>query len=142
MNFFSQNKNIIIGIVVVIAIVLIIYFSGKKAGKRTAEGPQVVYPNGGNSIPQGWNPIPLAEELFDAMDGLFTLSGTKTAVWNKLLNLPTDEMIIAVYNAFNQKYFSLGKGTLVQWIRDEIYTDPFSDVKQNLLNKLQTLNCV
>lgn len=130
---------IILALLIIVA-VLIIYFYGRKQGRIKAEGPQVDYPQGGDQIPQGWSPVPLADELHDAMDGIFTLSGTKDEVWKKLRDLPTDEMVIAVYNTFGQKYFGEGNGTLTQWIRDENYYDYLTGVKETTLARLQRLN--
>jgi len=141
MLFQGKNKANIIIVVVVVLLLLAIYFAGKRRGKASAEGPQVQYPQGGSQIPSGWSPIPLADELHDVMDGLFTLSGTKNKAFKKVLDLPTDEMKIAVYNAFNQKYFNQGHGTLTQWLRDENYYDYIINYKQQLIDKLISLNC-
>jgi len=104
-------------------------------------------PAGGAGIPvvgynqQGqpiqWNPEPLVDELYDVMDGLFTLSGTKDAAWLKLAQLPSNDMVVSVYNRFNLKY---GNGdTLTQWIRDEVWTDIAGTGKNDALNRLQSL---
>ena len=124
--------------VFVLIIIIGVYFYYR--GKRNAEGPKVTYPEGGNAIPEGWSPLPLVSELHDAMDGLFTLMGTKDAAWTKLRDLPTDEMVIAVYDTYNQKYFRDGNGTLTQWIRDEKYADPLTGVKESTLARLQNLD--
>jgi len=71
-----------------------------------------------------------------------TLSGTKDAVWKRLYDLPTDDMVVAVYSAFNQKYFNKGKGTLTQWIRDEWYYDYTTGVKEKALDRLAKLKLV
>lgn len=110
------------------------------AGKKNATPVEVKYPQGGNGIPAGWNPTPLIEELHDVMSGLFTLSGTKDLTWMKLRDLPTSDMITAVYNGFNQRYFKEDKGTLTQWIRDEKWIDWTSGVKDSTLAKLTSLN--
>lgn len=101
-------------------------------------------PQGGQGIPVTgytptgapiqWNPEPLVDELHDVMDGLFTLSGTKDAAWLKLVQLPSNDMVTAVYNRFNQKW---GDGsTLTQWIRDENYYDFTTGVKDQAINRL------
>lgn len=135
-----STKVIIIIVIVIIVIISLIYFLGKRAGKRNAEGPQVDYPKGGSGIPAGWNPVPIAKELHDVMDGLFTSASDKEVAWQKLFDLPTDDMIVAVYNAYNQLYFGEGDGTLTDWIRDENYSNVAFGVKQDLLDKLQRLN--
>lgn len=123
--------------VLILIIIIAVYFYFR--GKRNAEGPKVTYPQGGNSIPAGWSPMPLVKELYDAMSGLFSFTGTKDQVWTKLRDMPTDEMVIAVYDTYNQKYFSEGNGTLTQWIRDENYYDPISGVRDSTLSRLQNL---
>ena len=97
--------------------------------------PVVGYTQGGQ--PQLWNPEPLVDELHNVMDGLFTLSGTKDAAWKKLLELPSNDMVTAVYNRFNVKH---GAGeTLTAWIRQENYYDVLSGVKDAVLNRLATI---
>ena len=101
-------------------------------------------PQGGSGIPVtgytptgqpiAWNPEPLVDELHDVMSGLFTLTGSKDAAWQKLINLPSNDMLTATYNRFNTKW---GDGnTLTQWIRDENYYDYFTGVKDQAINRL------
>lgn len=132
------NAIIITAVIILFLVVLGWYFY--RQGKRKAEGPQVKFEEGTAALPSGWRPEPLADELHDAMSGLFTLSGTKTKAWEKLYTLPTNDMVRAVYNAFNTKYFGEGKGTLTQWIRDEYYHDFTSGIKNQVLNRLSLLN--
>ena len=120
----------------------------KKVKKKLNVLPQTFpLPTGGGGMPvvsyntQGeptfWNPEPLAKELFDIMDGLFTLTGTKDTIFLKFANLPTPDMATAVYNQFNKNY---GEGeTLTQWINDEYYYDYLGDGKKLALAKLQAL---
>lgn len=97
--------------------------------------PTVGYTPTGQPIT--WNPEPLVDELHDVMDGLFTFSGTKDATWLKLAQLPSNDMVTAVYNRFNQKW---GDGdTLTQWIRDEYWTDVAGNGKQSALDRLTSL---
>ena len=124
------------------------YFIYKKLKKNFALLPPVFpLPTGGGGLPivsynaQGnptyWNPATLSTELFNAMDGLFTLSGTKNDVFLKLANLPTNDMVTATYNHFNQNF---GKGeTLKQWISDEYWYDYFGSGKELALAKLTAL---
>lgn len=136
----EKYKNEIIIAALIVAAILIIYFMGKRRGKQTAEGPAVSYPNGGQGIPAGWDPKPLAKELHNVMDGLFTLSGTKDTAFKKLLALPTNDMFVAVYSAFNQLYFSKGDGTLREWINAEKWTDLTSSTIEELNNRFDQLN--
>ena len=124
------------------------YFLFKKIKKKLAMLPPVFpLPTGGGGMPvvsynpQGeptfWNPASLSTELFEVMDGLFTLSGTKNDVWLKFAQLPTNDMAVAVYNHFNQN-FGNGK-TLTQWINSEYWVDFLAEGKSLALAKLQAL---
>ena len=98
--------------------------------------PVVSYTPSGSAVL--WNPSPLVSKLYDAMHGLFTPSGTKDAVWTELAQLPTDDMLTAVYNEFNKKF---GDGdTLTQWIRDEYWSDITGSGKELALNRLSKAN--
>ncbi|MES2134487.1 MAG: hypothetical protein V4506_19225 [Bacteroidota bacterium] len=134
----NKNLNTFIIIAAVIIILIAIYFY--RSGKKNAEGPQVEYPHGTESIPAGWSPTALVDELKSVMSGLFTFSGTKDDTWKKLRDLPNDDMVIAVYNVFGQKYFGEGKGTLTKWINDEYNYDFLSGVKEGTLARLRYLN--
>lgn len=134
-----SKTHIYIAVAILVFLIVFAWYYYRK-GKKTAEGPQIQYPQGGSSIPAGWSPVPLIEQLYSAMDGGSTLTGTKDTAWQAVLDLPTDEMIIAVYNGFNQKYYGEGDGTLTQWIRDERWYDYTSGVKSALLKKLLQLN--
>lgn len=95
--------------------------------------PVAGYTNTGTPIP--WNPAPVVEAQYGAMDGGGSFSGTKDEAWTLLLNLPTADMLTAVYNAFNADPRAEGD-SLTQWIRDEIYYDYISGVKAAVLAKL------
>jgi len=120
----------------------------KKIKKKMNVLPQTFpLPTGGGGMPvvsynpQGqptfWNPEPLAKELFDVMDGLFTFTGTKDAVFLKFAQLPSGDMATSVYNQYNKNYG--GGETLTQWINDELYYDYFGQGKQLALAKLAAL---
>ncbi len=85
-------------------------------------------------LPEGWSPYPLATKLKTEMTGL---SLTYPGSWKTLANLPTDDMVIAVYNAFNEQYFNLGDGTLVEWIMAEWQWA--GTTKQQVLARLSSL---
>lgn len=137
MKQLQQYKALIISAAVFIAILAYVYFRGKKAGKTVI--PDAPYIHGKQGIPTGFNPNILADKLYEVMSGMFTMSGHKDAAWSQLLNLQTDDMIIAVYNCFNDKYGSKGKGTLTQWIDDEYYYDFVSGIKKKTVTKLKSL---
>lgn len=134
---YQQNKITFWVAFVVLVLFVYIYFKGKKDGKLfISDAP---YINGRDGIPKGFNPNILSDKLYNVMDGLFTLSGTKDIVWRELLQLATDDMVIAVYNAFNDKYGPKGKGTLTNWINDEKYYDMLTGVKTKTLTRLNNL---
>lgn len=135
----KDKKYLFISIGVLIFLVVLGYIFYRK-GKKSANGPEVNFEAGTTQIPAGWNPVTLADELFDSMYGLFSLSTTKSEAWKKLYDLPTNDMVRAVYSAFNQKYFNKGSGTLTQWVRDEKYYDFTNTSKEQLLNRLSQLN--
>lgn len=135
----KYKTEIIIASLILIAIALIFLY-GRKRGLETANGPDVTYPDGGDGIPAGWSPEPLAEELHNVMDGLFTGSETKDDTFRKLLVLPTDDMFVAVYDVFNQEHFSEGDGTLKQWINDEVLTSAFTSTVDQLNDRFDELN--
>lgn len=88
-----------------------------------------------DGTPIYWNPAPMAAELFNVMDGLFTGSATKDATFTKLAQIPSNDMLTAVYNYFNSKY---GDGkSLTTWIKDEWFTDITGSGKELALQKLE-----
>jgi hypothetical protein len=123
-------------------------FALYKIGKKFLNKPdKVKLPQGGQGLPvvsydnSGrpiyWNPAPLSKELYDAMHGLFSGSATKDEAWTKLAELPSDDMVTATYNYFNDKY---GNGdTLVKWIKDELWTDLTGSGKEMALNRLASI---
>lgn len=131
-------------IIVVAGGAFLTYRVGKKLLNKPARANM---PQGGAGLPvvsytpQGtavyWNPAPLAAELFKVMDGLFTASGTKDDTFLKLAQLPSDDMVTAVYNYFNTKY---GDGkSLTDWINSEWWTNITGSGKEEALNRLNTL---
>lgn len=135
----QKNKWTIMAVIAAIAVLIYIYVRGRKDGRKYI--PDAPYIENQEMWQATFNPNILAEELHRVMDSNFTLTGTKDAAWKKLLNLGTDNMIIAVYNTFNKRYASESKGSLTQWIDDEVYYDYLSGVKKKTLDKLRSLNC-
>jgi hypothetical protein len=123
----------------------LLFFGIRKLIKKPKKIP---LPQGGSGLPvvgtttDGspvyWNPDNIASKLFNVMDGLFTMSGTKDEVFLQFGQLPSNDMIVSVYNLFNSKY---GKGdTLTQWINDEYWTDWAGTGKDLALSRLEQLN--
>ena len=126
------------------AIAIGLYFIGKQVYKQFKKPPKFDLPQGGGGIPvvsydpKGnpvqWKPQPLSAELYDVMNGLFTMSGTKDAAFTKLGQLATNDMLTAVYNEFNKTYG--GGDSLTTWINDEYWTDFLGDGKALALARL------
>ncbi len=132
-------QKYIVPLAILAIVVYIIWKKGKNAGADTSN-IQVKYPNGGKQIRVGFDANGLAMQLFDVMDGIFTWANTKEKVFI-LLNACTGEEMIAVYNAFNAKYGSKGKGTLTKWINDESNV-VIGSVAPTLIQKLRSLGAV
>lgn len=125
-------KNPIAGIVVVGGVGFLAYLGLRKLFRPGA--PRIVAGRA-TGVPTGWSPHVLAARLYNEMEGLGW--GTYPSSWDTLAKLPTDDMVIAVYKAFNDQYFSLGKGTLTKWIQDEWQLVGTS--KQRVLERLRSL---
>jgi hypothetical protein len=145
MIWLLKNKTLII-VFVVIGILIAIYFFGKSAGKKKTP-KDVALPNAGNGIPVvgkdakgkpiSWSPVPLADEAYDVMDGIFTATGTKETLFIKLLTLTADQLA-AVYNEFNRKYYNDSDGTMTKWILDE-NVDLINSKRPILIEKMRGL---
>jgi hypothetical protein len=134
-----ENRNLFL--VIILAVVgfgVWLYYKGRNAGATFI--PDVPYIKGVSALPAGFNPNILADELYAAMNDIFVKSTTKEAVWYRLLNLPTDDMIVLVYNTFNKKYGPKQKGSLTKWIDDEVVYNWGSSYKNQVLVKLRSLN--
>jgi hypothetical protein len=133
-----QSKPFQIFIIFAI-VVAIIYYAGRSAGIKKAEESIVQLPDNGSGIPKGFNPTPYANELYDVMKGLGQLTGTKDKAFRRSLELPTDDMLAAVNNKFNQLYLNRGSGTLIKWLEDEIWYDYFTGIKNKLITRLKSI---
>jgi hypothetical protein len=107
---------------VVVVLFIVVYFAGRKAGKGNAWGLKdfgsIRRNTNPSQIPSGWSPDPLAKELYDVMDGIFTLDTTQNVVFSKLSAL-TDGQVRAVYVAFNMLPGVKKPDTLTTWINEE-----------------------
>lgn len=114
----KNAKAIIIIVVVVIGIVLAIYFSGKRAGKKTVPAP-VPLPadTRGGSISPTFNPGPYTDPIWEDIDEIF---GVHEAAPYVALNKLSNSELVAVYNDWNQRYFTkAGHKTMPQAIKGE-----------------------
>lgn len=113
--------------VVAIALLLFIYFQGKKTGKLKEQlnsaKPEKL-PNNGSGIPANWSPNGLVAKLHKVLDGVdwFMSNDDKKSAYGELASLTKDQ-ITAVYNAFNKAYGEVENGkytyTLYNWISDD-----------------------
>lgn len=127
---------------IAVALVLTIYLLGKSAGKKKGreEVDQKPLPNNGQGIPTGWDPKPLANEVFQQLDGWTTWAANKEETFVKLETLTSDQLV-AVYNAFNKLFGPKGKGTMTDWLRDELNVS-IGGRRDGLVTKLISLNCL
>jgi hypothetical protein len=133
------NKSFVI-LLVVIIILVAIYFYGRKAGLDKALKYGSDLPNSGSGIPQNWDPKPLAQEGYEAMDGAFSKGSILKEWYTKLMAL-TDDQFTAVYNKFNQLYISEGYGTMHDWIDGESFMEqPIDRSHEPVLERLNRLN--
>lgn len=99
----ASNKKVwIIGgtALVVIALILVIYFTGKKAG-NTAKPRPVKIPNNGADIPANWSAVPTVIALEEELDSTFYVDDE---VVLKLIQPLTKGQLAAVYNEYANRY--------------------------------------
>ena len=101
--------------------------------------PVVGYTEGGK--PVFWTPQGVASELFRAMDG-WTASETKETAWQDFLDLPTDDMKVAVYNYYNAMPENTNKKTLTQEVDSALWYSWGASKKQDMLDDLKRLRLV
>jgi hypothetical protein len=125
MKFFLKYKVILISAVVVIAIVLTIYFVGKKAGKRAADNPwQAPLPNdsGNNGVAIDAAKVrSIADDLYTDLkkiDWLIMWDNRDFNVYEQWDSL-SDAGFVAVYNDFNARFSSNFGGKSVRVILKE-----------------------
>jgi hypothetical protein len=111
-----------------------ITLSGDKGGPAPVPPPiQAPLPNSGSGIPMGWEPGGLAKRLFDEMDGVNFLYDND--LYLEFANLPTEDMVVAVYNTFNSLY---GEGeTLYEWMDGE---SSYGNGKDLAMARMKNLN--
>jgi len=129
-TLFARNPLVATGVVVGVGFLA---FLGLR--KLFRPGAPRIVAGRATGVPTGWSPHVLAARLYNEMEGLGW--GTYPSSWDTLAKLPTDDMVIAVYKAFNDQYFSLGKGTLTKWIEDEWQF--LGTSKQRVLSRLRSL---
>jgi hypothetical protein len=129
--------------VVILGVIAAVYFLGKsyqrQQTKANRKDPEPL-PNSGKGIPQGWQDQAetLAKTLYDTMDGLNFYAASEE--WERLASPElTDDMVTAVYNAFNRKYSARTGATLTEWIRSQWAIGNAADTKQQAINRLEEI---
>lgn len=127
-----------VSVLVILGLGAVTYFAVKKWLKNRP--PKVTYPHGGKGIPAGFNAKNYAEEAYKQMKGVSLFINIKRdAVLIQILQLPTDDMFVSVYDVFNQLYMSEGDGTFREWINDEVLTLG-TGLKEKLNQRFDNLN--
>jgi hypothetical protein len=136
----KEYKNIVIALIVTVIIVLIIYFVGKRAGKKyipsSVDLPSDT-PTGGNYT---FNPGPYTDALYQDIYEKVGLRNKQA--YTDFLNLGNSQ-IVAVYNDWNKRYYSEDNETLTQAIDGEYFGISIYDwtsIKSQILSRLAALN--
>lgn len=132
-------KYVLIG-VIILALLLYIYFAGKRAGKIGK--PNIVgLPKDIGGTPIAGNQIrEISTGLYDDMEET-PWSGHNYTYYNEWVKL-SDTGFVAVYNDFNEQYSSLGEGTLKAWIMSQTYTFDGGLISDIILPRMAKLNLV
>ena len=126
-------------VAVVLFILFYIWYRGKKAGesgKPKHIGLTNDFVIGGTMSVDGGKVRRIATLLHDDMDG-FNF-GHDDQIYNEFAAL-SDTEFVAVYNDFNNQFFSEGEGTLKEWIISEVYGD-WTIIEDIILPKMARLN--
>jgi hypothetical protein len=122
---------------VVGALLFFVYWQGKKAEKEKDlfNNP---YPEPGGAVPTNWNATPLANDLHNVLDGLFTSAYEKERVFAKVAIL-TNNQLTELYNTFNKLFYEKSQETMTEWIANE-YNYALSSDRNKILSTLRSLN--
>lgn len=132
---FDNIKDIVVPASILLGLGIIAGIVGKITGEDPPPPPPSPLPTSGDGLPNEWADGSVADlyarRMFEAMDGVQISNESFIERFDRLtefVNLPTDDMFIAVNNRFNQAY---GKGqSLREWINNE-YLLP-----ENLLTRI------
>ena len=128
LNSKQKRTAIIVGVIILIA--LTIYLIGRSSGKK-GKAKHIDLPTDTGKPGDNFGGIPastirrLSVALHDDMDG-WNLGGHNMDPYKEWLTM-SDTGFVAVYNDFNDQFYSEGKGTLRKWIADEMYRDSLID---------------
>jgi hypothetical protein len=138
---FKQYKNTIIITVAIIAVVLIIYWRGKKAGERETpkEVPLPTDTQGGNVT---FNPGALTDALHDDINEMFGIRDIEP--YRELLTI-SNSQLVAVYNDWNNRYYLDDNRTLPQAIKHEmtsLFSFTWPTIAETVLERFKSLNLI
>jgi hypothetical protein len=103
-------------------------------------------PNAGSGIPEGWNPATWADRVYNGVKGwnwAFSFSDIGP-LYQDLYELDTDDMLAAVYMAYNQMYgLPKWNETMYKSLEDESTTSLKAEkYKPLLLGRMVNLNLI
>lgn len=132
----SKYRAFIIIAVVIIIIIAIIYFKGRRDGKKYV--PEMVKLPVDTNTSSTFNPGPYTDALKNDLYG-YGLRNAKP--YQDLLTL-SNTQFVAVYNDWNKRYFSKWKETLPQAIKAEwpSWNHSWASAASAVLERFQTLS--
>lgn len=118
------KAGIRIVLILIVAIILtLIILKIVRAFKKPANA---TYVPGGGSIPSGWDPTAITDDLFNMIDGTLEFAGTMQDIYKKFNDL-NDNQMIEVYNKWldkgydkEKKYYVFPYGTLTKAIKEKV----------------------
>ena len=118
----NMNKSTIIGIVLIVIIIAVAYFSGKKKGSEDfPEYTPPADPGTGEDAAQyiDHNFVEtMVSKLYEDLKGMAFFESYGIDTWQDYASC-SDTNFVAVYNEWNNKYYSNWNKTLIQKIQGE-----------------------
>lgn len=140
MQTLAKYKTVIGIVVSIIIIITVIYILGRRSIKKQIP-KDVELPSDTQAGGQtNFNPGPFTDAVYEDITEII---GTRDSVpYQNLLGL-SNSQLVAVYNDWNQRYYSKVKQTLTQAIADEmtIWNYSWVTVAGTLIERLKGLNC-
>ena len=112
-NFLLSNWKIILVVVVVIILLIFVYKKGRKWVPKQVKLPPDTQPGGAINF----NPGTYTDAIFKDIDCVFCTHKIKPYAD---LNALSNSQLVAVYNDWNQRYFSEYNETIVQAMSGEL----------------------
>lgn len=120
----TDKAKKILSIVLIIIISILVIVVAVKVYRAFKKPVNAKYVQGGGALPQGWTPTVITDNLFKAIQGIFTLTNTKDDAY-KAFNALNDNQMISVYNdwqnryADKKSYWFFPMGSLTEALKDE-----------------------